>query len=623
MTVDAIRFGNVPPELFASTDAEFLAALKWRDHDVPHRSASNADGDLKTVGLAWKQQCLEHRAHKLRHTFATLDRVLANEPQALPAALAALRHQPTLAARTKKKSQTKTDAATARDTQAEREQALREWLSTGQGRDDVVVLLGCLELLLFQADQLAAQTVGELWRWSLSVALNLSEQLVEIEENDETEQMLASEVVLRVAVASGLLPWLCGLFFDDVKGAPKLAKSGRKSLTSLFVAGTEDSGNPVAAVVRGLSDWLALWTDAMVASRRFDRALWKDSYERRFNGFLRATTALTTDLETSSSSELLGLLAKVVPEQKPEELWREGLEAALNGGKLKSEETGKKKETASWQSDTCSVACLRTSWSPDANRIVVLHDGRDLTIDMTIQGRRMFVGDWKLSVLNNGQPVELTTEWECCCWYSDKDVDYAEWTATATDGVVVGRSVMLHRRDEYAVLADVIKNAANERVDVTSALPFATGWSSSGIEGSREQRFSNGSQSLRVFPLMLPQDVGFGTSGRVEHQPGEFTLATAATGGGLFSPIVLDWNSKRRATEAEWRELTVSEAGKIDHSSGRAFRMAIAKHNLLFIRGLRKITRYRTALGYQTWNETVIASLNKDGIFDEILLVEQ
>lgn len=623
MTVDAIRFGNVPPELFASTDAEFLAALKWRDHETQLRPSSTADGDLKTVGLAWKQQCLEHRAHKLRHTFATLDRVLANEPQALPAALAALRHQAPVVIRSKKKSTAKTDAATSRELQAVREQAFREWLATREGRDDAIVLLGCLELLLFQADQLAAQTVGELWRWSLSAALNLSEQLVEIEENDETEQMLASEVVLRVALASGLLPWLCGLFFDDVKGAPKLAKSGRKSLTSLFVAGTEDTGTPVATIVRGLPDWLALWTDALVAGRRFDRALWKDSYERRFNGFLRATTALMTNVEVSSECESLGLLAKLVAEQKPEELWREGLDASLNGGKLKSEETGKKKEFASWQSDTCSVACLRSSWSPDASRIVVLHDRRDLTIDMTLNGRRMLVGEWKLNVLNNGKPVELTKDWECCCWYSDKDVDYAEWTAEATGGVTVGRSVMLHRRDEYAVLADVIKNASQERVDVTSTLPFAADWSSSGVDGSREQRFSNGSQSVRVFSLMLPQDVGFGTSGRVEHRPGEFSLSTAATGGGLFSPIVLDWNSKRRATEAEWRELTVSEGGTIDHSSGRAFRIAMAKHNLLFIRGLRKMTRYRTALGFQTWNETVIASLNKDGIFDEILLVEQ
>lgn len=619
MPTASLRFGNVLPEVFQSTDAEFLAALKWRDHETQLRPEADTEGDLKTVGLAWKQQCLEYHAHKARRKFATLDRMLANDQRVLPTELLALRENHVLV-RSKKKA-AKTDSPLTREAQANLEQALRNWLATGTQRDDVIVLLGCLELLLFRADRLAAQTVGELWRWTLSAALRLSEQLVEIDEGDETEQMLDSEVVLRVAIASGLLPWLCGLFFDDVKGAPKLAKSGRKSLTSLFVSGTEDGGSPTASVVRGLGDWLALWTDALIAGRRFKQPLWKDSQERRFVGFLKASTALVMDAEPTPYCELLGTLAELI-ESKPDDSWRVGIDAVLHHTKLNADDT-KKKDTAGWQSDTCSIACLRTSWRPDASRISVLHDRRTLTIDMTINGHSFAVGDWGLQVMNNGERLELTSDWECCCWYTDKEVDYAEWTATASGGVKVGRYALLHREAEYAVLADVIKNASPVRVDVTSTLPLVANWVGSGVAGSREQTFQQDKQTVRAFPLMLPQDVGLGTSGSVIHRSGDFSLVTAATGGGLFSPLVLDWNAKRLKTEAEWRELTVSEAGQVDHSSGRGFRIALGKHNLLLMRGLRTITRYRTVLGYQTWNETVVASLNKDGIFDEILLVEQ
>ncbi len=619
MTVASLRFGNVLPEVFDSSDTEFLAALKWRDHETQLRPAEGTDGDLKTVGLAWKQQCLEHRADKLRHCFATLDRVLLSATQLLPAALLALRNEQPVA---RKKKAAKAESAISREAQAESEQALRTWLATDAQQSDPITLLGCLELLLFKADQLAAQTVGELWRWTLSAALRLSEQLVEIEEGDETEQLLDTDDALRVAITSGLLAWLCGLFFDDVKGAPKLAKSGRKSLMSLLMSGTEDSGAPVASIARRQSDWLALWTDALVAGRRFKQALWKDSAERRFVGYLKATTALNLTAEATPDVELLGMLAHLV-EVKGDESWRNGLDSLVKGSKFKTDEEAKKPDAACWQSDTCSIACLRTSWSPDASRISVMHDRRTLSLDMTINGRPFAVGDWGLKVSNNGEPIELTTDWECCCWYTDKEVDYAEWTAEATGGVKVGRSALLHREAEYAVLADVIKNASPARVDVVSTLPLAAAWTGSGVQGSREQRFETDKQTVRCFPLMLPQDVGFGTSGSVEQRAGAFTLATAATGGGLFSPIVLDWSTKRLKHEAEWRELTVSEAGDVDHTSGRGFRFAIGKHNLLLMRGLRTITRYRTVLGYQTWNETVVASLNKDGIFDEILLVEQ
>ena len=622
MTTASLRFGSVSAEFSKSSDKDFLAALSWRQADSTAQGAERRS-DLMTVGLCWKQQCLKQRRANAVGRFTTLDRVLAGQHGELPDEI--------LAARTPSGSRSRGKLRTV--LASEIQDGLQQWLAAPHRAEQPLVLLAAVELLWFQADRLSAQLVGQLWRWTLSAAIELAEQL-EATSDDDSLPLIDAPDAVQTAIVSGLLPYLCGLLFDDVKGAPKLAKAGRKALNAQLVAATDDNGLPLAAALRCWPEWLSLWTDALVGADRFEGSLWKDSAKSRFVNCLQATASLLSpsgrfaaaDSATNDDAALLyqaGQLAGV----KSDAAWFAlvGRVAGVGSKGLSSKAEAKKAMTAGWQSDASRVACFRTSWSSKASILTVTHDQPTMTIELVAGGEPILRGDWGLEVLNNGQKLEVTTAWDCVCWYTDRDLDYAEWLVEVAGGVKVARYAMLSRQKQFVILADVVTQAAVERVDVASHLPLVSTAQLKSIPDTRELEVVGQEQLLRVFPLILPQDPGLGTINRAgaTHDGRCLSVSGAATGGGIFSPVVFDWSPKRRDVGSEWRSLTISEAGVVDSTAGRGFRLLAGSQHLVLFRGLRPTTRYRTVLGYQTWNETAIINVTKDGTFEEVLLVEQ
>ena len=345
MPTASLRFGSVSAEFSQSSDEDFLAALSWRQAESAQRS------DLMTVGLCWKQQCVKHRRANAVGRFATLDRLLAGQLCELPDEVLAARG-------TRGKGRNRAVLAT------EVQDGLQQWLATPHRAEQPFVLLAAVELLWFQADRLSAQLVGQLWRWTLSAAIELAEQLDETSDDDSLPLIDAPDAV-QTAIVSGLLPYLCGLLFDDVKGAPKLAKAGRKAINSQLVAATDDSGLPLASALRCWPEWLSLWTDALVGADRFEGSLWKDSAKSRFVNCLQATASLLSpagrfalaDSASDSDAALLhqaGQLAGV----KSDAAWF-ALVSRVAGESSKgpsSKDEAKKTTTAGWQSREASRA---------------------------------------------------------------------------------------------------------------------------------------------------------------------------------------------------------------------------------------------------------------------------
>lgn len=619
MTTASLRFGSVSAEFSKSSDKDFLAALSWRQADSA-AGGSDRRSDLMTVGLCWKQQCLKHRRANAVGRFATLDRLLNGRQCELPEAVLAARG-------TGRKVRNKTALA------SEVQDALQQWLASPHRVEQPLVLLAAVELLWFQADRMSAQLVGQLWRWTLSAAIELAEQL-DVTSDDDSLPLIDAPDAVQTAIVSGLLPYLCGLLFDDVKGAPKLAKSGRKALNAQLLAATDDTGLPLAAALRHWPLWLSLWTDALVGADRFEGSLWKDSGKSRFMNCLQATASLLSPSgrfavanEASDSDAALLHQAGQLAGVKSDTAWFALVSRVAGVGSkgLSSKDEAKKTTTAGWQSDVSRVACLRSSWSSKASILTVSHDQPTMTIELVAGGETILRGDWGLEVFNNGQKLEVTTAWDCVCWYTDRDVDYAEWLVEVAGGVKIARYAMLSRQKQFLILADVVTQGAVERVDVKSQLPLASTAQLKSIPDTRELEVVGQERLLRVFPLILPQDPGLGTINRAEatDEGRCLSVSGAATGGGIFSPVVFDWSLKRRNVGSEWRSLTISEAGVIDPTAGRGFRLLAGSQHLVLFRGLRPTTRYRTVLGYQTWNETVIVNMTKDGTFEEVLLVEQ
>ena len=94
--------------------------------------------------------------------------------------------------------------------------------------------------------------------------------------------------------------------------------------------------------------------------------------------------------------------------------------------------------------------------------------------------------------------------------------------------------------------------------------------------------------------------------------------------GGLYAPIVIDWNPTRRRSPANWRPLTVAQNGAVVPAGCAAgFRLQVGTAQWLVYRSLSPILEPRTVLGQHTMYETMIGRFVRSGEVEPIVLVEQ
>lgn len=607
-----------------TSDEEFLAALKWRLSETSVLSNHEQRANLKTIGMCWKNMLAEQSSSIRMPRFLSLDWCIAEGHWSAPDALTTLRGKP--------KKSAKADVS----------EALQSWLNEESLVASPAGLLACCEILLCHSNALSAEIIGQVWRVALSGAMQLSEGWLADDGSTVDPEEMPQDSPLA-GLMDGLLPWICGFLFDDVSGAPKLAKLGKKSLQQQLLQGTDDKGAPIAIVVRELAGWISVWSDAIAAANVFGRDLWKDSDERRFVGCLKHALTLLPQSHKfagSRSSELSGAAllrhASTMVEFDQTEPWWQSLtghppklpvpKPKKSADKTAEAEPPKSAPLPGWESDTARVACLRSDWQEDASLAAVLFDEPTMSIDLITNGVPVLSGAWQLNVTNAGLPVEVSKEWDCCCWYSDDDLDYSEWSLEIGGGLTLGRQVLLSRRKEFAILADLVSGGSSERIELETRLSLARDVEAQAVAGTRELSLSTPEKlKVRAFPLMLPQDVGTGSTGQFNaaaDDPTTLSLSCVSGHGGVYSPIVFDWSHKRRNEDCEWRTLTVTQAGQIDPTAGRGFRIQVGKHQLMLFRSLKRSARYRAVLGHQAWHETVIANVNRDGEIVPILLVD-
>ena len=141
--------------------------------------------------------------------------------------------------------------------------------------------------------------------------------------------------------------------------------------------------------------------------------------------------------------------------------------------------------------------------------------------------------------------------------------------------------------------------------------------------GTRECRLPSRRGSARVFPLALPQDRVSSTAGSFVERDGRLELTQVGSGGGLYVPVVLDWDPARRGQRAEWRSLTVTETGKVVSPCRAAgHRLRLGGQQLLIYKSLESPEDARAVLGYHTWYDAVVGTLDKSGVVDPMVMVE-
>lgn len=634
-----VRFGASADGLLTIQDDDFLAGVEWRSDGLKQfaQQADTSALSLRTIGLCWKQQCADRAIPKLSEPteFSTLNTTLPDaEAESL---LGLLRDVRKAAGRVRGKS-------TTSELSKRLLSRLDQWLDSGAAACEQCphTLLGCVELLVLHAGSIPATSLGRLWKVTLSAAIAQADGFAQAAAGADWEELAADDGADSLRwLQAGLLPWACGLLFDEVKGAPKVLKAGRKHLSDQLLLVTDGDGVPVGPVLETLTNHLVRWKDALLLSAMFDRPLWKDGADERLADTLKAVSAtLGADgricgchQDDGSGAGLIVTVAELSGLKKSEK-WlamARTIQAAVAAGTACVEakpprRSVPEKDIPSWQSDDSEVACLRTSWAAGGSVATLAFHEEPVGIELIADGTPLLVGPWGLTLKEDGEEVELDDAWECICWYTDKEADYCELQLDFDDGSKLGRIVMLPRGRQFAILADIVTGCSAKQLELTSEFPLADGVEASRQKGTREWRMKAGRQRMRLYPLALPQDSGIGTSNQADVERDEehlnFVTSCVSANGAAFSPVLIDWAPQRRNTTCEWSPLTVSEVMQIDRDGAAAWRVRFGDEHLVIFRSLRPTERYRTVLGYQTEHETVMADFTKTGDFREILLVE-
>lgn len=637
-----VRFGGASVGLLTSSETEFIASVRWRNGQSAQPREGRERRDLKTIGLCWKQHLLERTVPdevRAARGFYSLDAVIdAASENGFPALLKQVRES-SPSGRSKNR-------LSSRPLDTDLVERLQNWLSGAAAEVEVNpwTLLGCCELLILHGRRLPAGLIGSLWRIALAGALAQFPSPDEAAQPGDWKTLADDQQADRTSwLVTGLLPWACGLLFDDVKGAPRLARSARAVLNDQLLTVTSEQGIPVGSILESFQSVTAVWMDALRLAVLFERPLWQSDSDVRFArlmqhmaGMLRPDGSLSGDARCSTESASRMFDSLTLAGVTRSGRWRRTLAAiaAAAGRSKKSSRESlparvrkvKKKEIPSWQSDDAEVACLRGTWAVDSSLVSLLYHRHPVQIDMNVDGVPLLRGAWDVELLDDGQPLPFDNGWSCVCWYSDEDVDYCELHFEFEGGPKLDRHVLLSRTKQFAVISDVLSGAAARRFDLISRLPLCEGISGRRAKNSRALRLKAGGTVVRAFPLMLPQDPGLGTAGRadVETIDGRqvLTLAQSTEAGAAFCPLVLDWSGERTRSDVEWRPLTVTDFGRIDTRRSSAYRIATGDLHLVLYRAFARPERYRTVLGYQTTHETLVAAFTKKGAFEEILLVE-
>lgn len=525
------------------------------------------------------------------------------------------------------------------------EQAVIHWLDQLDRSEPLTPFERLLvsDLLRRSPGQFSRGTAFRLWRLLLEATLC---DFVEQAEYDEGNPKPLTD---RELVAEGELPFALSILFSGLRVAEEQRERGRRALSESILAGTDETGMPRADLLERLSFWMATFVRARDWGAQAGVMPWDGKSERRFKLFAQAASmmlrsdgrlplsngfiASSVDL-LSSASQLAGLKVQSAPRIFLQELSDARLfqrkhkrrKGGLRPRRIKRGRAAVSNKSAekfpAAQSDWARLACLRSGWSVDADTLIVAHHEPMPRIELSALGKPLLSGRWDLSLSLDSTPLEFTSEWNCVCWFSDEDADYIELRIDHPDGVRVERQLLLSRDDHFALFAEIVTGPDGTPIECESRFSPVAGASIVPDRPTRECRLKVPACSARVFPLMLPAERTLGAAGSFGLVDDALQLRQTGIGG-LYAPIVIDWNPDRTRAYAEWKKLTVTEQGQkvASHLAGGC-RLRVGTDQWLFYHGMRRSQGGRAILGQHTFNETLIGRFTEDGTVEPILLVE-
>jgi hypothetical protein len=464
--------------------------------------------------------------------------------------------------------------------------------------------------------------LGAEWPILLDAILDMASDADTIDHEDEplAWQLLGVE-----------LSWTLACQFPELKPCWALIDPGLAALKEGLDEILDGAGHPHACDFERLRPLLACWTRCKSMSDHLPRCGFKKRMQGHYEWAIRA--ALRTSRPDGASLF-----------QKKGEAWSPSLDAFFRAAVAQSTDEDDLKiftiampgdrgpkakrirqlelPESSHQSEWAETSILRTNWSADDPILGVLYNDQKTRLEFTLGSNPFISGEWKTSITLAGAALEPLGPWEEVCRLQTDDVEYVELEQTWSESLRVQRHVLLTHDEEFVLVADALLGATQGAYRYEATFPLYPGVTTKLADESRELTLVQGEAKTLVLPLALSEWKADVEDGELSVGKNGLTLVRKQEGGGLFAPLLIDFNKKRtRAKRLTWRRLTVAEKLRIvgpDEAVG--YRAQIDDDQFLFYRSLVE-PENRTVLGRNLICEHLVARFQEDGSVDDLLEV--
>ncbi|CAN0456039.1 unnamed protein product, partial [Hapterophycus canaliculatus] len=167
--------------------------------------------------------------------------------------------------------------------------------------------------------------------------------------------------------------------------------------------------------------------------------------------------------------------------------------------------------------------------------------------------------------------MEPKGPWEYTCEYSDDDVHMIEFEQPHSGGVVLQRQWMVIREDRCVMVSDAVlpdKDAASSsdaitdssEVSCVSRLPLANSVEVTEDTETREIVLTDGAKKrCMVLPLAASEWRVGPSDCQITVSEDRHLVVTTRGRGAVYSPVWLDFQTRRFGRPRTWRPLTVAE----------------------------------------------------------------
>ncbi|TWT56141.1 glycosyltransferase family protein [Allorhodopirellula solitaria] len=256
---------------------------------------------------------------------------------------------------------------------------------------------------------------------------------------------------------------------------------------------------------------------------------------------------------------------------------------------------------AMWHSETSGVVAMLPEWDVRRGRTFLNYAGDDFAVDVMGGRRSILQGTHETMVHVDGVLQEPTGAWECTCEYTDDDVHLIELEQPHSGDVVLQRQWMVVRDDCCVMVSDAVLPARmsdpkqigstgrdGREIRCVSRLPLAAGVDVIEDDQTRELVLSDGKKKRGLVMPLASSEWKVGPSACHVFLSEDQHLVVTTTGrDAVYSPLWLDFQTRRFRRKRTWRQLTIAEdLTEIQRHIAAAFRVQIGSEHWFLYRSM-------------------------------------